>query len=486
MIDILIIIGAVGLAAQAFIGLSFLLSCIWEKEPRAGFFALLQFIGMLIVLAAYLLLARIGFFATTIGMEILFAGYLFAGVAVFLLLKKSRPNPKALSGTKDIIVGDVKRFDERETVFSRTGSLRPGSKQYKAFYAAHPEYKAFDDARRAQGGPMGHAGAIDRPHGDVNVAMMMASSNLPTYLSDPDKVKPEPHVTLKEKLAKKKITISPEEASERVKGYAKMLGAQLVVIAELNQLWTYSHRGRVFKDNWEDWGKKISVTHRYAVVFAEEMSLDMIGPAPHTPTSMERMKNYAKGAYIAVQVAAFIANLGYSATANHFRYYEGLMVPLAVDAGLGEISRMGYLLTKDFGPRIRLSAVTTDIPLIPDRPVDIGAEDFCRLCKKCVVCCPSQSIPLGDQIEVNGTLRWKLNELTCYEYWGKIGTDCNICMRVCPWSHTRMFPHRLIMALITRNALSRRLFSFMDDIFYGKKPKPKDPPQWARFKSLYH
>jgi hypothetical protein len=34
--------------------------------------------------------------------------------------------------------------------------------------------------------------------------------------------------------------------------------------------------------------------------------------------------------------------------------------------------------------------------------------------------------------EVNGSLRWKLDETTCFDYWGKVGTDCNVCMRVCP------------------------------------------------------
>ena len=104
-------------------------------------------------------------------------------------------------------------------------------------------------------------------------------------------------------------------------------------------------------------------------------------------------------------MAAFIANLGYPATANHFSHYDALLVPLAVDAGLGELSRMGYLITKEFGPRVRLAAVTTDLPLVPDKPVDIGVRDFCSICKKCAVCCPSGSIPLGDPTEVNGTLR---------------------------------------------------------------------------------
>jgi len=37
---------------------------------------------------------------------------------------------------------------------------------------------------------------------------------------------------------------------------------------------------------------------------------------------------------------------------------------------------MGYLITKELGPGVRIGAVTTDLPLIPDKPVDIGVEDF--------------------------------------------------------------------------------------------------------------
>ena len=168
---------------------------------------------------------------------------------------------------------------------------------------------------------------------------------------------------------------------------------------------------------------------------------------------------------------------------EHGSIYDAVMVPLAVDAGLGELGRLGYLITKEFGPRIRLGAVTTNLPLIPDKPVDIGVQDFCKICKKCAGCCPSNSIPLGVQTEVNGTLRWKLNEETCFDYWGKIGTDCNICMRVCPWSHARTFPHRLIVTSVSRNRIARRLFSVMDDVFYGKRPKAKAPPKWAQFSS---
>jgi reductive dehalogenase len=478
VVTVLLVIGAVGLVVQALIGLSFFVSCILEKERRATVFAGLQFLIMIGALVIYLVLIHIGFFRTAPGLVVLIAGYVVFIVAAFLLMRRTAPNPKALQGTKGLIKGDVKRVDERTHVFARSRSLRPDSQEFKAFYREHPEYEEYDTRRREMGGPLGHFGTIDSPHEGPNVAATLASGAMPMYLGTPEKVKPEPHSVMKEK----RVILTPEEATERVKGYARNRGADLVGITELNPLWLYSHRGEIFYENWEDWGREIKVEHQYAVVFAMQMSFEMVGTGPHSPTMIESMGNYAKGAYIATQLASFIANLGYSATASHFRHYEALMVPLAVDAGLGELGRLGYLITKELGPRVRLGVVTTDLPLVPDKPVDIGVDDFCSICKKCAVCCPSHSIPVEkDKTVVNGLLRWKLNDETCFEYWGKIGTDCNICMRVCPWSHARTFPHKLIVMFITRNRLARRIFSVMDDIFYGKKPKSKAPPTWAQF-----
>ncbi|MBN1102429.1 MAG: reductive dehalogenase [Deltaproteobacteria bacterium] len=481
MVTVLVVIAALVLAVQAFIGLSFFISCLWEQERRASLFAGLQFVGMLALLVCFLMLAACGFFHRGLGLFLLILGYVLGGAGAYFFLRRTGSNPRAVQGTKGRIHGEVMRFDEREQVFARNRSLPPGSEQYKRFYEEHPGYEAFDTRRRERGGPIGHPGTIDRPHEEPDVAMTLASQNMCLFLSTPEKVAPEPHFFLKEKVKAKKVVLSPEEASERVKGYVLHLGASLVGITEINPLWIYSRRGEIFHENWEDWGREIEIRHKYAIVFAEEMDFRLVGTGPHTPTMMESMGNYAKGAYISTQVAGFIANLGYSAAANHLRHYDGLMVPWAVDAGLGELGRLGYLITKELGPRVRLSAVTTDLPLVPDKPVDIGVEDFCEICRKCSACCPSGSIPVEGQTVVNGTLRWKLNEETCFEYWGKVGTDCNVCMRVCPWSHARTFPHRIIVALITRNRLARRVFSVMDDIFYGSKPKAKAPPTWARF-----
>ncbi|MGD9411077.1 MAG: reductive dehalogenase [Desulfobacterales bacterium] len=477
MTDFLSALVLIGLIGQTTVGLSYLISSIWEREKRASFFAGLQFLAMVGALVLFVYGWANGFLATGSGFGIVIC--LLAGgiAAAVLFIRKTPANQKALEGTRGLIAGDVKPIDERDIVFARNRSIRPGSEQYKAYYQMRPAYEEFDAARREKGGPLGHPGKIDRPNERPNVAATFSSLGIAMHLSAPEAFHPAAHPACKGQ----QVGISPQEASQRVKGYTLNIGAKLVGITEINPLWIYSQRGEIFHENWEDWGQAIEVHHKYAVVFATEMAFELVGTAPHTPTTIASMSNYAEGAFIATQLAAYIANMGYSARANHLRHYDTLLVPLAVDAGLGEVGRLGYLMTKDYGPRVRLGAVTTDLPLVADCPVDIGVEHFCKICKKCASCCPSGSIPLDDPKEVNGTLRWKLNAETCFDYWGKVGTDCNICMRVCPWSHSSSFPHKVIRALITRNRLSRKFFHLTDDIFYGRKPKSKGGPDWAQY-----
>ena len=90
---ILIVFGAIGLTVQAFIGFSFFVSCIREKESRATVFALLQFLGMAFLLLGFLLLAGNRFFYTPKGAAVLIAGYVFRRGSFFDATKK-RAQPK--------------------------------------------------------------------------------------------------------------------------------------------------------------------------------------------------------------------------------------------------------------------------------------------------------------------------------------------------------------------------------------------------------
>ena len=157
--NLLVWIGALGLAAQAFLGLSFFISSIWEKEKRAGFFAAFQFIGMSMLFLIFIFLAWGGFFKTNVGFTILIAGYVLSAALLILLVKRTASNKRALQGTKGLTEGQVKRFDERETVFSRVRSLLPGSEQHTFFYEKYPDYREGDDKKREMGGPPGAWGS---------------------------------------------------------------------------------------------------------------------------------------------------------------------------------------------------------------------------------------------------------------------------------------------------------------------------------------
>ena len=273
--------------------------------------------------------------------------------------------------------------------------------------------------------------------------------------------------------------MDPDKATRIVKEWARHLGADLVGICKIDPRWAYSHKGEIHYGEWEEWGKAVPEPLPYAVVVATAMDSDMVATAPHTPAVVESGYNYARGAYITTIMAQWFGNMGYRAVAEHNRHYDLLMVPLAVDAGLGELGRQGYLIADKYGPRVRLFAVQTDMPLVPDRPVDLGAEKFCETCRKCAESCPSRSIPRErPKTTDRGILRWKLNEDACFDYWGKIGTDCCVCMAVCPFSRPYRSIHKLVRYLLRRSALARILFPHVDNLIYGRKWKPRKPQEW--------
>lgn len=517
MTGALVFISGSAICLTALLGLWFFISSIQEKEKRATIFGAVQFIIMLVVVIAFFALNSVNFFDSGVGFNIMVGLLIIGGVGTFLFFGRIGGNPRALMGTNGYIVGAVKQWDERDIQFSdmmrmmylfskmappKSDSGKPGispgkldskdkadneaslKPQTDAPPMSPNEMKKLlpsitDDEMNSSGlgtlGPADNIGTIDGAGGAYNCAAVNGSSVIPMIWADPPMHSPQ--------VSTKQLKIAPEEAAVRVKGFAKNVGAALVGVTAIDKNWIYSHKG-VSGIGQQEWGKAVELNHTYAVIFAEEMSFETIGSAPHTPIIIESMKNYAKGAFIGAQVANYIAGLGYESRANHMASYEGLMVPLAVDAGLGELSRMGYLISKEYGPRIRLGMVTTNLPLAVDKPVDIGVQHFCKICKKCTNTCPSQAISdLDDYTEENGSLRWKIDDAACMGYWQKVGTDCGVCMRVCPWSHDRTFPHKVIVQAVSRSRFSRIVFNQMDDLFYGKKPKPKAPPAWAAYKA---
>jgi epoxyqueuosine reductase len=108
---------------------------------------------------------------------------------------------------------------------------------------------------------------------------------------------------------------------------------------------------------------------------------------------------------------------------------------------MGELGRHGLLITPEFGPRVRLCKVFTDLPLDIDGPIDFGIQAFCDTCHICSKTCPVGAIRDEERTtEITsisnrrGLLRWPVNVTRCLEFWRENGTDCANCVAVCPWA----------------------------------------------------
>ncbi len=425
-----------------------------------------------LILSGLCVLLGISLFVPVVGIvsKLIFLSALVFGIGLII---PALPNAKALKGSRGYLAGEPVRFDERDTVFTRYRSLVPGSNQYKTYYSVlHPE-KEEKDAKRREKGFIGKPGSIDNEY-QPNVAMMHAAFDIPPYLGHYAFNDPEPDAP--------RANLTPEKAADIVKNFTLHLGADLVGICRIDPDLVYSHRGEIHYGKVKDWGKEIKDLPPYAVVFLTKMNHDHVISAPHTPTVAESAHLYARGAYISTLLARWFAHMGYKGVAEHTRNYNIPLPPLAADAGLGEVGRQGYLIAPGMGARSRIFAVLTDMPLAVDSPISIGAEEFCKACKKCADSCPSKSIPQGEKTIYNGFSKWKLDEDACYDFWSRVGTDCSICMAICPFSRPDTPLHRVVRKFVARSRLAQITFPHVDNFLYGKRWRPKRVAQWLNFR----
>ncbi len=226
--------------------------------------------------------------------------------------------------------------------------------------------------------------------------------------------------------------------SRVIKRAASFLGADLAGVASLDRRWLYSE---VWLTS-ERRAVPLELPERYqfAVVLAFEVDYEALTASPSLIATASMARGYSRMASTVFALARFIRNLGYHAIACGND--TALSVPLAIDAGLGELSRPGLLVTPSFGPRIRLAKVLTDLPLQPDRPIRFGVREFCRKCRKCARLCPAGCIPADtdptwagpSRANNPGALKWYVDVEKCLALWIENGSDCAVCVAACPYS----------------------------------------------------
>lgn len=215
---------------------------------------------------------------------------------------------------------------------------------------------------------------------------------------------------------------------------AKHLGADLVKIAAADRWEQYPVTEKEF------WPQRIWPWCTKVIVMAVPLPIPIIETTPSAiyaelyNTTNRLLDN------MAYQLTAYLMQKGYRAIFFPRDCYGDISVlvnnPAAafshVLAGYyGGMGTFGYshnLLTKEYGPRVRLVSVLTDAPIPADPMLE---EELCIECGLCERKCPNQCFT-----KVPGQKQAAMDRVRCAQYHEQLKKEyhfpCGICATVCP------------------------------------------------------
>lgn len=347
------------------------------------------------------------------------------------------------------------RFDEYNTMFGRA----TWDEDYQALYNANGSQAENRAKKNAAGVPGWNNFEINLSTAAWWLARNRGANSY-GWVTEPNETQPDIE------------GFTTAEITNYVKKATLFLGASTVGVTELNEKWFYKTIGRnpesnkplVFGDvdlpvnDSESPEIIIPKSMNRVVVFTIEMDYDAFAAGGvNQVNSAGAGQGYTKMALVAGSLAAYIRSLGFQAIpcGND----TGTSIPMAIDAGLGEDSRMGLLVTPKYGPRIRLAKVITDMPLETDSPISFGVREFCEVCGKCAEYCPSGCIPTPEELpepsfepyDINnrvGVKKWQVRQAQCHAYWNECGVGCGNCLAVCPFNKPEGWLHEATRILI--------------------------------------
>lgn len=271
-----------------------------------------------------------------------------------------------------------------------------------------------------------------------------------------------------DKVAPNKAPIpkDPKVLSRHIKSLGYFLGADVMGICRFPQYAAYSHGYD---------GSPIDIHYENAIVMVIRKEYETIHASTGTEWigDPESFRAYLPLGIMAEVIAKYIKELGYRASpqsmvgganaqalnAGPIRWYEITMQPLLLLAGIGEVSRTHMILNPFLGVAFKASAVLTNLPLEPDKPIDFGLQDFCQHCTICAEACPVKAIPFGDKVMYRGYESWRINTRACHSFQltNPGGTSCNMCTKACPWTRPNAWPHNIWRWASMHSKLARRL-----------------------------
>lgn len=277
--------------------------------------------------------------------------------------------------------------------------------------------------------------------------------------------------------------------SEEVKRVSRLFGADAVGITAYDPRWHFTDNFSIKTLTQKPYNFPDDLPNVIVIVTA--MHYEAVKCYPSATAGIAVGYGYSKDCELVQSIATYILNLGYRAIASVNDSSQA--IPYAIQAGLGEYGRNGLLITKDFGPRVRIGRIHTDMPLAHDKPIHFGVREFCdSTCRRCAEACPPKAISHGapteevpTQSQMKGIRKWQVHPERCFKFWANQGTECGICMRVCPYNKDisrwwkrlyYRFWQRLAASPLKRAALKLDVA-----LGFGKRMKPS--AFWRRFRT---
>jgi len=282
---------------------------------------------------------------------------------------------------------------------------------------------------------------------------------------------------------------SPADMSEEIKRVCRLFGADAVGITAYDPRWHFTNNFSIKTLTQKPYGIPEDLPNVIVIVTA--MHYEAVKCYPSATAGVAVGHGYSRDCELVQTIATYILNLGYRAIASVNDTSQA--IPYAIQAGLGEYGRHGLLITKDFGPRVRIGRIHTDLPLVHDRPVRFGVREFCdTTCRRCADACPPQAISHGPPTEqvssqslTKGIRKWQVDAERCFKFWTNQGTECGICLRVCPYNKDiSRWWKRLYYRFWQRLAASplKKAALWLDvALGFGKRMKPSE--YWRRFRT---
>src|SRR6266568_4588883 len=163
---------------------------------------------------------------------------------------------------------------------------------------------------------------------------------------------------------------NPSRNADTIKAAMHFLGADLAGISRAPRWVWYSHR--------QD-GTEMPVAHPLAISVMIDQGFETMEGASGDDwiSSAQSMRTYMRAGLMCGVLGQHLRNLGFGATAHSAADSDVIQTPLVLLAGLGEVSRIGDIILNPFlGPRQKTGILTTDFPMVVDKPIDFGLQTF--------------------------------------------------------------------------------------------------------------